>query len=182
LLKDPKPLYVTSVSVHVQLFVRFTGRQELLRPCQYNQSRATLKLLPKPMLPFCVQYFPADATQQPLLATIFFGANDAALAEGCSGRQHVPVATYAATVREMALALKSRGVKHVVLMTPPPIEESMRIAANRVRRLEEAASGRLHGGDGGASGATQAVEVVDELDREDAVAREYGIACCEVRF
>jgi lysophospholipase L1-like esterase len=135
----------------------------------------------------CLQYFPADAAQQPLLATIFFGANDAARPDGHSRRQHAPVATYAATLRSMATTLLRRGVKHVVLMTPPPIEESMRVAANRARMHALTSNVTDGKGDQATRGPPQIPEGLeanglDKAERTDELARQYGNACSDVRF
>ncbi|KAF9671578.1 hypothetical protein SADUNF_Sadunf12G0062000 [Salix dunnii] len=50
--------------------------------------------------------FPLDSTKPPAAATIFFGANDAALLGRNSERQHVPVEEYKENLKKMVLHLK----------------------------------------------------------------------------
>lgn len=72
--------------------------------------------------------FPASAPP-PVLVTVFFGANDAALPDRSSARQHVPVAEYAANLASMVAFLRdSRGAGNVLLITPPPVDEAARLA------------------------------------------------------
>jgi len=62
------------------------------------------------------------------LLTIFFGANDAALPDRTSWKQHVPVAEYKETLEEMIVRARDEvNVEHIVLMTPPPVSEPHRI-------------------------------------------------------
>jgi lysophospholipase L1-like esterase len=67
------------------------------------------------------------AAPPPRLVTIFFGANDAALPDRGSARQHVPVEEYASNLRAMVAHLRSIGVPAVILITPPPISEPDRL-------------------------------------------------------
>ncbi|PPS05135.1 hypothetical protein GOBAR_AA15552 [Gossypium barbadense] len=50
--------------------------------------------------------FPLGLTKPPVATTIFFGANDAALAGGTSERQHVPVEEYKENLRKIVRHLK----------------------------------------------------------------------------
>lgn len=63
----------------------------------------------------------------PLLATVFFGANDAAMADRASSRQHVPLNEYKQNLESIVAHLKAAGVAHIVLITPPPLDEQARI-------------------------------------------------------
>ena len=63
------------------------------------------------------------------VVTIFFGANDAALPDRTSYRQHVPLDVYSANVRWMVGYLKREAkVRNVILITPPPVSEPHRVA------------------------------------------------------
>ncbi|XP_059444094.1 GDSL esterase/lipase At5g62930-like [Corylus avellana] len=73
------------------------------------------------------QLFPLDSTKPPVAATIFFGANDAALLGRTSERQHVPVEEYKENLRKIVQHLKECSpTMLVVLITPPPIDETGR--------------------------------------------------------
>ncbi|KAF3451378.1 hypothetical protein FNV43_RR07473 [Rhamnella rubrinervis] len=67
----------------------------------------------------------ADA---PLAVTVFFGANDACLPDRCSAFQHVPVDEYKRNLRSIVSFFKKRWPKtHILLITPPPIDEDARL-------------------------------------------------------
>ncbi|XP_051135904.1 GDSL esterase/lipase At5g62930 [Andrographis paniculata] len=67
--------------------------------------------------------FPLGWEKPPIAATIFFGANDAALLDGTGKKQHVPVEEYKNNLRKMVEHIKSLSSKTiVVLITPPPID------------------------------------------------------------
>ncbi|KAI3438645.1 hypothetical protein D9Q98_001067 [Chlorella vulgaris] len=70
---------------------------------------------------------PSAAAPPPRLATVFFGANDAALPDRGSARQHVPLAEFKGNLRAIVQHLHRIGVPAVVLITPPPISEPDRI-------------------------------------------------------
>ncbi|KPI35038.1 GDSL esterase/lipase [Cyphellophora attinorum] len=71
-----------------------------------------------PLLP---HIFPAHSTTKTPLMTVFFGANDACLP---GNQQHVPVEQYASTIRKIIqYPLIAKGGTHVLLLTPPPIDE-----------------------------------------------------------
>eukprot|EP00250_Pteridium_aquilinum_P005207 c15339_g1_i1 orf=582-1289(-) len=79
----------------------------------YN-TRWALFLLPK--------IFPQDSQEPPLLVTIFFGANDAAVLNGGSSRQHVPLQEYKNNLLKIISHIKASGnATRVVLITPPPV-------------------------------------------------------------
>ncbi|KAF5835556.1 SGNH hydrolase-type esterase domain-containing protein [Dunaliella salina] len=62
------------------------------------------------------------------LVTVFFGANDAARANGPphSARQHVPIPEYADNLKQMVAYIRGLGVQTIVLMTPPPVHDAGR--------------------------------------------------------
>ena len=95
----------------------------------------------------------------PILATVFLGANDAALDTGASSRQHVPLRKFRANIEAIVVALKGHGVRHILLITPPPVDEPARLAAaeRRGQPTEE-----------------------EDVERKDAVTRQYGAAVLEV--
>ncbi|GMY14854.1 GDSL esterase/lipase At5g62930-like [Fagus crenata] len=71
--------------------------------------------------------FPLDSTKPPAAATIFFGANDAALLGRTSERQHVPVEEYKENLSKTVHHLKECSpTMLVVLITPPPVDEAGR--------------------------------------------------------
>ncbi|XP_073226743.1 GDSL esterase/lipase At5g62930 [Cicer arietinum] len=73
--------------------------------------------------------FPLESTKPPLAATIFFGANDAALLGRTSERQHVPIHEYKLNLQNIVLHLKSCSPSMlIVLITPPPVCEEGRRA------------------------------------------------------
>ncbi|KAJ4712349.1 GDSL esterase/lipase [Melia azedarach] len=71
--------------------------------------------------------FSPEITKPPVAATIFFGANDAALLGRTSERQHVPVEEYGDNLRKMVQHLKECfPTMLIVLITPPPVDEKGR--------------------------------------------------------
>ncbi|KAI8926900.1 SGNH hydrolase-type esterase domain-containing protein [Entophlyctis helioformis] len=58
-----------------------------------------------------------------LFATLFLGANDAALPD-VNPHQHVPVDRYAANVESMIQTLRASATDRIVLITPPPLHEA----------------------------------------------------------
>ena len=69
--------------------------------------------------------------------TVFFGANDAALADGASARQHVPAERFKgnlAAIARAALETVEPGGLVLLVSCPPVVEEQ------RARRLAEAAA------------------------------------------
>ncbi|KAL2622658.1 hypothetical protein R1flu_002863 [Riccia fluitans] len=70
--------------------------------------------------------FPIGSSNPPLLVTVFFGANDAALPDRGSKRQHVPLSEYKDNLRRIVVHLKKVKVKHIVLIAPPPVDEEGR--------------------------------------------------------
>ncbi|OWM77355.1 GDSL esterase/lipase At5g45920 [Punica granatum] len=76
--------------------------------------------------------FPPDAGagegDEPLAATVFFGANDACLPDRCSAFQHVPLDEYKQNLRSLVSAFQKRWPNALVLLiTPPPIDEVARL-------------------------------------------------------
>lgn len=70
-----------------------------------------------------------DGTETaPVALTVFFGANDACLPNRCSGFQHVPLHEYKENLSSIVSFFKKRWpTTHVVLVTPPPIDEDARL-------------------------------------------------------
>lgn len=73
------------------------------------------------------QLFPLNCSTAPTAATIFFGANDAALLGRTSERQHVPVEEYKENLKKIVHHLKECSpAMLIVLITPPPVDEDGR--------------------------------------------------------
>eukprot|EP00051_Salpingoeca_urceolata_P007035 m.93325 g.93325 ORF g.93325 m.93325 type:complete len:227 (-) comp15088_c0_seq2:169-849(-) len=102
--------------------------------------------------------FPTDAA--PTLVTVFFGANDAALKDGSSTRQHVPLDEYRANLKNIVEHLRSLPSKPtVILVTPPPVDETAWARATHEK----------YGGEAGVP-----------CNRTNAVTKTYAAACMEV--
>lgn len=87
----------------------------------YN-TRWALKVIDKV---FPVQESGVDP---PLAVTVFFGANDASLPDRSCGFQHVPLHEYQNNLKSIVSSLQKRWpTTHVVLITPPPIDEKGRL-------------------------------------------------------
>ncbi len=48
-----------------------------------------------------------------------------------SAKQHVPLPSYMSNLNKIVAALRSRGVKNIVLITPPPVYEPLRRTSDR---------------------------------------------------
>ncbi|XP_068636799.1 GDSL esterase/lipase At5g62930 [Aristolochia californica] len=73
------------------------------------------------------ELFPLGFATPPVAVTVFFGANDAALLGRTGERQHVPIEDYKENLRKIVHHLKECSeTMLVVLITPPPIDESGR--------------------------------------------------------
>ncbi|PSC75981.1 GDSL esterase lipase [Micractinium conductrix] len=93
----------------------------------YN-TRWALHLLPHIFpLPPTNAAAAAAAPPPPRLVTVWFGANDAALPDRASARQHVPLPEYRANLDAIVAHLRACGVPAIVLITPPPVSEPDRI-------------------------------------------------------
>lgn len=77
---------------------------------------------------FLLHYlFPLGSSTPPVVATVFLGANDAALSGRTSERQHVPLEEYKENLKKIVHHLKECSPKMlIVLITPPPIDEEGR--------------------------------------------------------
>ncbi|KAG5536914.1 hypothetical protein RHGRI_024373 [Rhododendron griersonianum] len=76
--------------------------------------------------------FPLGSGMPPAAATIFFGANDAALLGRNGEKQHVPIGEYKDNLRRIVYHLKECSpTMLVVIITPPPIDEEGRMAYAR---------------------------------------------------
>ncbi|KAF6262335.1 SGNH hydrolase-type esterase domain-containing protein [Scenedesmus sp. NREL 46B-D3] len=62
--------------------------------------------------------------QQVLLATVWLGANDAALLGRRDASAHVPLEQYRSNLLNITSQLRAAGVQHVVLLTPPPVNDA----------------------------------------------------------
>ncbi|GAB2221205.1 hypothetical protein Drorol1_Dr00012376 [Drosera rotundifolia] len=72
--------------------------------------------------------FPLGSAKPPIAATIFFGANDAALPGRNSERQYVPVDEYKDNLRKIVQHLKDYSpTMLVILLTPSPVDEEGRM-------------------------------------------------------
>ncbi|KAG8385471.1 hypothetical protein BUALT_Bualt03G0048700 [Buddleja alternifolia] len=95
----------------------------------YN-TRWALKVIEK--------VFPATAEGggAPLAVTVFFGANDACLSDRCSAFQHVPLDEYKQNLHAIVAFFKKRWPSaHILLITPPPIDEDARLLHPYVENL-----------------------------------------------
>ncbi|XP_039123950.1 GDSL esterase/lipase At5g62930-like [Dioscorea cayenensis subsp. rotundata] len=74
------------------------------------------------------ELFPPNSSMQITAATIFFGANDAALSGRTSERQYVPIEEFRSNLEKIVHQMKVSfpGVL-IVLITPPPIDEDGRL-------------------------------------------------------
>ncbi|XP_008783917.1 GDSL esterase/lipase At5g45920 [Phoenix dactylifera] len=87
----------------------------------YN-TRWALRVVERAMDGVCVE------GKSPMAVTVFFGANDASLADRSSGFQHVPLPEYQNNLRAICSFLKHLWPSTVViLITPPPIDEDGRL-------------------------------------------------------
>ncbi|KAK9090394.1 hypothetical protein Sjap_023571 [Stephania japonica] len=72
--------------------------------------------------------FPLGSSRPPVAATIFFGANDAALMGRVHEYMHVPIDEYKNNLRRIALHLKEISPSMlIVLITPTPVYEEARL-------------------------------------------------------
>jgi hypothetical protein len=67
-----------------------------------------------------------------VLATVWFGANDAALSNCGHGWVHVPVDRYEENLVAIIRALK-RHSRHVVVFTPPRVDEAGRLVFQKAK-------------------------------------------------
>lgn len=73
------------------------------------------------------------APPPPAAVVIAFGANDAALPDRGSARQHVPVKRYASNVRALVAAARAAGARTVVVVSPPPVDDAARVLNAEVK-------------------------------------------------
>ncbi|KAI4306405.1 hypothetical protein L6164_029685 [Bauhinia variegata] len=70
----------------------------------------------------------ANDNSSPIAVTVFFGANDACLPDRYASFQHVPLQEYKQNLHSIVSFLKKKWPKtHVLLITPPPIDEEGRL-------------------------------------------------------
>ncbi|KAG2502626.1 hypothetical protein JM18_009519 [Phytophthora kernoviae] len=95
----------------------------------------------------------SSGVARPALITLWLGANDAALVDGPSGRQHVPIGVYTTNLIEIIRSLRASAPRaDILLITPPHVDD----AARRKRSKSE------------------------RLDRSNSLAGDYARACVEV--
>lgn len=94
----------------------------------------------------------------PSLITIWFGANDAALANGRSSGQHVPLDAYRANLISILHHLHQLVPNATLLLITPPV-------------VDDATRRRIQVNEGGPS---------DPLDRTNEQAGKYAVVCAEV--
>ncbi|ETM52554.1 hypothetical protein L914_03848 [Phytophthora nicotianae] len=91
--------------------------------------------------------------RSPSLITLWLGANDAALPNGTSARQHVPLATYKENLAMIVRSFQAKAPQaHILLITPPHVDDAVRKSRSPVGCAE----------------------------RTNAAAGEYAQACVEV--
>ncbi|GLE04882.1 hypothetical protein PINS_up013863 [Pythium insidiosum] len=94
-----------------------------------------------------------STTLSPSLITLWLGANDAALPDGPSFHQHVPLEDYKKNLHALVAMFKQTAPQaKILLITPPPVDDEAR------RRMSK----------------------TGKLDRSNAAAGEYAKACKEV--
>ncbi|RLN87960.1 hypothetical protein BBJ28_00017666, partial [Nothophytophthora sp. Chile5] len=92
----------------------------------------------------------------PALITLWLGANDAALLNGTSAWQHVPLEEYAANLAEIVLTFRLKAPDaQILLITPAFVDDSRRMLANGTSDRSNAASGEY---------ARKCVETAQEID------------------
>lgn len=92
------------------------------------------------------------------LVTVFLGANDAALPDLTSAVQHVPLSEYRENLKAIISEIQGQGVKHIIMMTPPPVSEPHRMA----------------------HALTTYGITLESSERTNEVTRQYADACVEV--
>ncbi|KAG7398104.1 hypothetical protein PHYBOEH_011738 [Phytophthora boehmeriae] len=91
--------------------------------------------------------------RSPALITLWLGANDAALPDGESAKQHVPLPTYSANLVKIVQSFRDRAPNaNLLLITPPHVDDAVRQSFSPTNRAE----------------------------RTNAMAGEYAQACVEV--
>lgn len=81
----------------------------------------------------------------PVLITIWYGANDAALSDGHNWVQHVPLDEYRANLHALVRRMRSKAPHaEILLVTPPTVDDAKRQAklkhGNRLDRSNNATS------------------------------------------
>lgn len=99
------------------------------------------------------------------LATIFFGANDAARPDASSGKQNIPLEEYKANLRAIVAHARAAGIASILLITPPPVHAEGRVEYQKLRIRQN----------GGNPDQQQVVP-----DRTNDFTGTYARACCSV--
>lgn len=104
------------------------------RPVRPGLTRLLPLSIPDPILNTHTythtQMLESAETRRAALAVVWFGANDATDPDGPQAYMTVPPARYAANLKRIATDLKAAGVQHVLIVTPPPVDDAKRAAAN----------------------------------------------------
>ncbi|RLN05769.1 hypothetical protein BBJ28_00023559, partial [Nothophytophthora sp. Chile5] len=73
----------------------------------------------------------------PALITLWIGANDAALLDGASTRQHVPLGTYSKNLASIIRVFRTSAPDaQILLITPPHVDEAARLMRSKTGRLD----------------------------------------------
>ncbi|ETL99404.1 hypothetical protein L917_03741 [Phytophthora nicotianae] len=79
----------------------------------------------------------SDGSISPSLITLWLGANDAALTDGPSARQHVPLEAYATNLETIVYMLKASAPDaELLLITPPHVDDAARQMRSKTGRLD----------------------------------------------
>mmetsp|Transcript_24252 Transcript_24252/g.36377 ORF Transcript_24252/g.36377 Transcript_24252/m.36377 type:complete len:264 (-) Transcript_24252:56-847(-) len=91
----------------------------------------------------CLESTFEKGSTAPILVTVFLGANDAS-DEKENFQQHVPLGRYKTNLKKIVDHIKSvyNPCPAIILIAPPPIEETQRLAYQK-QRYKESASGKL---------------------------------------
>ncbi|DBA01110.1 TPA: hypothetical protein N0F65_001738 [Lagenidium giganteum] len=90
----------------------------------------------------------------PVLVTLWFGANDAALPSGVDAGEYVPLDEYARNIESIITKmLEAAPNAHVIVLTPPPVDDAVRLTLVTDSAL---------------------------LDRSDAHVKDYAARCLEI--
>lgn len=75
----------------------------------------------------------AASNQSVLFATLWLGANDAAMPERGSKQQHVPLSVFTSNLDKMVAKMKAAHIARLVLITPPPVYDEGRVLHQQQR-------------------------------------------------
>ncbi|KAF5842310.1 SGNH hydrolase-type esterase domain-containing protein [Dunaliella salina] len=125
----------------------------------------------KEALPDILAGMPSRSTRA--FATLWLGANDAAISDGPSALQHVPLQEYKANLAAIVRGLqRNGGFDNVILLTPPLVHDAGR-KAWQVQKTDEATAATLPLDRTHAHTALYAAGCLE-------VAQEMGVACVDL--